>query len=122
MGTRADFYIGTGPGAKWLGSVAFDGYVWDEQREDFPLMKCSTAEEFVAAVRVIGDERNDWTSPEDGWPWPWNTSATTDYAYAFADGRVQVFQWGGDIEWPDMTDVQNVTLGARSGLIVLRSD
>ena len=26
MGTRADFYMGTGTGAEWLGSVALDGY------------------------------------------------------------------------------------------------
>jgi hypothetical protein len=26
MGTRADFYVGRGKDAEWLGSVAFDGY------------------------------------------------------------------------------------------------
>jgi hypothetical protein len=26
MGTRADFYIGRGTEAEWLGSVAWDGY------------------------------------------------------------------------------------------------
>jgi hypothetical protein len=26
MGTRADFYVGRGPDAEWLGSVAMDGY------------------------------------------------------------------------------------------------
>jgi hypothetical protein len=25
MGTRADFYVGRGPEAEWLGSVAYDG-------------------------------------------------------------------------------------------------
>lgn len=26
MGTRADFYVGKGPNAEWLGSTAMDGY------------------------------------------------------------------------------------------------
>lgn len=26
MGTRADFYVGTGANAEWLGSIAYDGH------------------------------------------------------------------------------------------------
>jgi len=26
MGTRADFYVGIGPEAEWVGSIAYDGY------------------------------------------------------------------------------------------------
>lgn len=129
MGTRADFYIGTGEEAKWLGSVAWDGYEWAEQ-PDCPLMQATTEDEFLAAVKVIATGRNDWTSPEQGWPWPWDNSFTTDRAYAFAEGKTKAFRWGkqpaesedDDVkvcEWPDMSDRKNVTMGPRSGLIVL---
>ena len=26
MGTRADFYVGRGDAAEWIGSIAYDGY------------------------------------------------------------------------------------------------
>ena len=131
MGTRADFYIGVGESAEWIGSVAWDGYEWEEQPE-CALMTATTQDEFVAAVGVISQDRKDWTSPKQGWPWPWKNSRTTDRAYAFADGKTQAFHWGllpseneGEdgaevCDWPDMSDKKNVTLGPRSGLIVLR--
>ena len=130
MGTRADFYIGTGTDAAWLGSVAWYGYEWEEQPY-CPLMKATTLDEFLAALTDIASNRKDWTSPDNGWPWPWPNSFTTDMTYAFVDGKTAVFHWGKlrtdpntdgtkVCEWPDMTDKQNVTFGERSGLIVLR--
>jgi hypothetical protein len=113
MGTRADFYIGTGKNAEWLGSVAWDGYEWQESST---LIESKTEEEFRAAVTEISKERDDWTSPEDGWPWPWNTSSITDYAYYFQDG---VASCKGRNDWPDMSHIKNVTFGKRSGLIVI---
>ena len=47
MGTRADFYIGSGKDAEWLGSVAFDGYEWDDNA-DCALMTATTPDEFPA--------------------------------------------------------------------------
>ena len=115
MGTRADFYVGVGKDAKWMGSVAWDGYEWDEQPE-CPLMSATTEAAFLSALKDIAKERDDWTSAEQGWPWPWKTSNTTDYVYALDGGKVVA---NPDVaDWPDMSDVQNVTLGKRSGLIV----
>ena len=31
MGTRADFYVGVGKKAEWLGNVAWDGDEWAEK-------------------------------------------------------------------------------------------
>lgn len=125
MGTRADFYEGVGPKAKWLGSVAFDGYEWHET-PDCALMQSQTASAFAEQVGKIAEDRDDFTKPENGWPWPWGTSATTDYAYCFVEGEVQVYTFGKlaetDIarsDWPDMSAVQNVQIGGiRSGVIV----
>lgn len=126
MGTRADFYVGLGAEAKWIGSVAWDGYEWEEDPTS-ALMQSETEADFLAAVQAIAKAREDWTSPSDGWPWPWENSQTTDRAYCFDRGAVHVFVFGEDAEgntqeFPDMTDVQNVTMGARSGIMIFRAD
>jgi hypothetical protein len=134
MGTRADFYIGTGKDAEWLGSVAFDGYEWNE-KPACPLMTAKTADEFRAAVQEATNARKDFTKPEQGWPWPWNDSNTTDYAYVFNEGSVTAYCFGRKCfineanehdaddektaDFPDMSARKNVTFGERSGVIVL---
>ena len=132
MGTRADFYVGRGENAEWLGSIAWDGYP-----EGIPNTILAQHNEAVYRLEVglfLGD-RNDATLPEMGWPWPWDDSRTTDYAYAFDDGVVYAASYGGmwfvatepepeydgpDLcVFPDMTHIQNVSLGSRSGLTIV---
>lgn len=149
IGTRADFWIGRGEQAEWLGSVAWDGYPSGiaQQKvtivktgEETTVLESTTEREFRQRLKLMFALRDDATRPEQGWPWPWATSATTDYAYTFDDGRVWVSNFGspwcsreelealeakgGALEGPapvfrDMTAVQKVDLGKRSGLIVL---
>jgi hypothetical protein len=162
MGTRADFYVGRGAKAEWLGSIAWDGY---EDGLDAQLLGAQKEKKFRKQVALLA-KRDDWTSPEQGWPWPWTDSCTTDYAYAFDGERVWVSCFGGQwydpveksqklakfdkriakaktdeerdaaelereeyteglygtdddkVEFPDMTERQNVTLGSRSGVLV----
>lgn len=114
MGTRADFYIGTGENAEWLGSVAWDGYEWYEDK-GCPLMKATNEEEYRAALKKIAKDRDDWTNPDQGWPWPWKDSGTTDYVYYFDSGKVSAEDRH---DWPNMEDRQNVTYGKRSGVIL----
>jgi hypothetical protein len=113
MGTRADFFIGTGEEAEWLGSVAFDGYEWDEEPGN-ELATAKTEAEFREAVANILSNRNDATMPEQGWPWPWETSELTDFTYYFEDG---VVRWDQRRDWPAM-DASNVAIPGtpRSGL------
>lgn len=103
MGTRADFYVGRGDAAEWIGSIAYDGY---------PFYKPQLPEGWIGGVKeeVLGatDEtayrqavanclnypKNRGTTPEQGWPWPWATSHMTDYAYAFDDGQVWMSHLG----------------------------
>lgn len=42
MGTRADFYVGRGKDAEWIGSVAFDGYPDGFERDDLFSAKVKT--------------------------------------------------------------------------------
>ena len=106
MGTRADFYVGRGEDADWLGSIGWDGCF-----SGVPLsIRCATRPAaFRQAVADFLASREDATVPADGWPWPWDDSRTTDYAYAF-DGRkvwASLFgrAWraagGEEPEWPD---------------------
>jgi hypothetical protein len=139
MGTRADFYVGRGEKAEWLGSIAWDGY---PDGIDQDVFKATDESSYREQVSSYLKSREDGTEPKDGWPWPWKDSRTTDYAYAFDDGAV----WGAcfgkrwfridlsvlnlgepDYEdedgedgcvFPDMTAVQDVTFGKRSGVII----
>jgi hypothetical protein len=162
MGTRADFYVGRGEQAEWLGSIAWDGYpegitlttdrkdvlfktplqtIETNVHEPFPqgghLFDATTEEVYRSRVEQFFAHRDDVTRPERGWPWPWETSHLTDYAYAFDAGVVYACCFGhrwyraddpalNDDEtdeketvFPDMTQLKNVTMGRRSGLIVL---
>ena len=135
MGTRADFYVGRGQNAEWLGSVGVDGYPDGE----LSVLGGATSEEsYRGAVKELIDSFGEYaTSPDQGWPWPWRDSNLTDYAYAFEDGRVLVSTFGspwfliGDEEpdeegtrqdYPDMTSRMAVAEAGtkRSGIIVFR--
>lgn len=91
MGTRADFYIGRGEQAEWLGSIAWDGYPSGIPND---VLGAADAEGYRNLVMDFLRHRDDATLPEMGWPWPWNDSNITDYSYAFDDGRVYVCCFG----------------------------
>ncbi len=134
MGTRADFYVGRGKEAEWLGSIAWDGYPGGLEASH--LLAATGEPHYRAEVEKLLARRDDGTLPADGWPWPWDDSGTTDYAYAFDDSKVWASGFGR--EWflatgdepdpddvpetaifPDVSTRKNVTFGKRSGVIVL---
>lgn len=133
MGTRADFYIGGRytKKMKWLGSIAWDGY---PERIPDGIKNATTAQDYLHNLRGFSLVRDDWTPPEQGWPWPWENSDTTDFAYIFDGGKVWASNFGspwfyaddpsglrGERKppFPGMTKIQRVTLGPRSGIIML---
>ena len=136
MGTRADFYIGRGNDAEWLGSIAWDGYPRGIAES---VIESTNADEFTSSVKAFLNGRDDATTPEMGWPWPWETSNTTDFAYAFDGDRVHASCFGGnwfdprqddgdgeridggeEAIFPDMSSRKNVALGGeRSGVIIV---
>lgn len=144
MGTRADFYVGKGPEAEWLGSIAWDGYPSGVADNVFTPKIEKT---YRKRVEAFLQTRDDTTLPADGWPWPWEDSCTTDYAYTFHNGKVYVSCFGARYlpfktfervnasetqceKWmekdrketfPNMKDKQKTTFGRRSGLIVCGS-
>ena len=122
MGTRADFYVGKGKDAEWLGSIAYGAYPGNEL---VLVTTCITEPAYRDAVRALLARREDATTPEMGWPWPWDNSQGTDYAYCFNGSRVEVFCLGRfcdssitkteapKAEFPDMTKIKKVTMGQR---------
>lgn len=133
MGTRADFYLGKGVDATWLGSIAWDG---NPESILKGILQARTSDKFKKAVSDFFKTRDDVTLPDEGWPWPWVDSKTTDFAYAFFNDKVYWSQFGknwvdsstledagiGKPTFPDMTSIQNVALGKRSGLIILHDE
>lgn len=132
MGVRADFYIGTGPTAVWLGSIAWEGDRIDEvpktekkggdSADTLLCRKIKNARsehEFRLAVFLLLSLNDDATIPEMGWPWAWDDSRMTDYAYAFVKRRCRTFQYGQGADWPDMSARRNLAHGRRSGFITL---
>jgi hypothetical protein len=96
MGTRADFYVGRGERAEWIGSITWDGYPAGIVADDTPsgerLFRAAEEAEYRQTVAAFLNEReqrgSSVTRPTEPWPWPWEDSRTTDYAYAFEDGAV----------------------------------
>jgi hypothetical protein len=91
MGTRADFYIGRGLKAEWLGSIAWDG---SPDCLTKGMLKAKDRRAFRKALKEFFAGRDDVTLPEQGWPWPWEDSCTSDHAYAYDGGKVWVSSFG----------------------------
>lgn len=91
-GTRADFYMGEGADAEWLGTVLYDGY---PEGIDGRVFDASTEFEYRTAVSVfLTGRRSDTVLPMEGWPGSVKNSGDVHYAYAFLDGRVWASNFG----------------------------
>lgn len=131
MGTRADFYVGRGKKAKYLGSIAWDGYSFHEKflaGKKESIMDSKDEVEFQSNVEKMIKNRDDGTLAKDGFPFPWNDSRTTDYAYCFDKGKVWVYLFGSlngkgkQRSFPDMRKMHNVQFGDKSGLIIISTN
>jgi hypothetical protein len=101
---KADFYIGLGENARWLGSIGDGGHpaVVTREHDLFNLdgnIDDYTEDTFVAMVESILDDAPNHVlvaRPSVGGTWPWdhNTSAGTAFAYAWNNGCIHVFEEG----------------------------
>lgn len=120
MDERADFYVGRGKDAEWLGSINWNGYpkalAFESEGVDLPVLgqpdvtvstfrslggtktlTATTEAMFREGVEELATSRVDFVSPAQGWPWPWPSSALTDYAYAYDGDAVYASHRGS--EW-----------------------
>lgn len=109
--SRADFWVGVGPGAEWLGSVCHYGGQW--QYPSMGLLPLTGEQDYRQRVTTILQNDPLASMPSDGWPWPWPTSADTDYVYTWLDGWVVLSKRD---DWPDMSGSRPAVLGPRSGV------
>lgn len=140
MGTRADFYIKEDDSLRWLGSIAWDGYDIGNVSE------AKTPEGYISLLNDFLLSRDDATFPNMGWPWPWKNSKLTGKCYIFQDGEVwKVIEKIGDyrdhttplvftpfhsksdgkkieICVPDMSPLENIAFGKRSGLVFMQGN
>jgi len=103
----ADFYIGLGANAVWLGGVegagdpaavaTFDLFndhqggsrdSYDES--DFR----AVVAEIIQSHQALADRDVDGWTDTDGWPWKHDDSSDTDYTYAWNNGCIHVFDQG----------------------------
>jgi len=83
--TRADFYVGTGPNAIYVGSVMDKG-------DNIPnsIKRARTPEKYQQAVTKFIKKNSGVTV----WTWSWNSSLFTDYAYWLDNGKLYVTKFG----------------------------
>jgi hypothetical protein len=141
MGTRADFFIGIGPTAEWIGSISHDG---DPHAQGAGPFAARSEDEFRTAVEKCLSRRDALTTrPEEGWPWPWEDFRASDYGYAWdpdrgatvvSSGREWVTarqlrddpdvlytgRWLRDDEVRDMRNHPKADVWTKSGLILLK--
>lgn len=99
--TGADFYIGRGPSATWVGSLSHNARPsilhWTTVGEE--LLNATTERDYAHALDALLSlpvkERRNWAyRPSSGWPWCWPDSSLTGWCYAFDGGRVWVSYFG----------------------------
>lgn len=96
----ADFYLGRGPNAEYLGSVATAGAPEDiEVWERFQNLDDEnyTPKDFRDEIKDLrGSTRADDSRQSAGrrWPWRYPDSSETPWAYAFDAGTVYVYRYG----------------------------
>lgn len=119
MNERADFYVGRGNDAEWLGSITWNGHpkglAFESEGVDLPILgttevtvssfrslggtktlTANTEEHFREGIKELAQSREDFVTPDKGWPWLWPSSALTDYAYAYDAGTVYASHRGSD--------------------------
>lgn len=95
MGTRADFYVGQGINAEWIGSIQYNGYkeaIRDSNSSFFLARTEKTFRRNVSALIAHPDYGG--VLPANGWPWLWDTSHDTDYTYAWTPYGILCSRFG----------------------------
>lgn len=92
--SNADFYIGLGHEAKYLGSLEFDAS--PAEMDDMGLFGPATDGDFTEdtfreIVESCAEEPNAFHAT---WPWSYPDSSGTDLVFAFVRGSVHVFERG----------------------------
>ena len=94
--TKADFYIGNGITANWIGSIFKDGY---PNGIPLKILICANPTLFEEDVVEFLQQVEGIVKTDGGkWPWLWPDSRMTDYSYMFLldHGKVFASHFGGN--------------------------
>jgi hypothetical protein len=97
VSTKADFYDGSGPTARWLGSLRYDADPTAVTSLE-PGRRALGATSPAAFADAVADLLDAWEhhgigyghTPSQGWPWLWSDSSLTDWVYATDTNAVWV--------------------------------
>ncbi|WP_086667525.1 hypothetical protein [Lentzea kentuckyensis] len=94
--TAADFYLGRGPSARWIGSLCqlADPAELATAPAGHTLLAATSELDFARAAAALLLQGGSVHHLADGWPWSWQDSSLTGWCYAFDAGRVWVSYFG----------------------------
>ena len=103
---KADFYVGVGRQADWIGSVAKCGEIWAVSTPILLQVNKTMYEELV--IEYINFCEGIVANHVCQWPWPWADSKMTDYSYIFIPEHEKVYM---SIEGGDLLDPIKIIQG-----------
>ena len=86
---KADFYVGLGRNAEWIGSVSKCGEVWEVSPKLLLQVNQTMYEEEV--IEYINFCEGVVANHKCQWPWTWVDSRMTDYSYFFLPEMEKVY-------------------------------
>jgi len=97
---KADFYVGDGRQADWVGSVNRCGEIWAISTPILLQVNRTMYEELV--IEYINFCEGVVANHVCQWPWEWPDSSGTDYSYIFSPAHEKVYMsiQGGDLMDP----------------------
>jgi hypothetical protein len=89
---EADFYLGRGPNAEYLGSTQTFQDGDPEAVDAWAIFQSVSEEEYTE--QDYRDEVSHLVAPDRAWPHPHDNSEATEWAYAYDQGTVYVYRFG----------------------------
>jgi len=96
MATKADFYVGIGPDAEWLGSIFNNGDVWHIPLNILIQVNQIMFEELT--LEFLQTKDSVIADRGDKWDHPWADSRITDYTYMFDIAREKVVMYQSGVD------------------------
>lgn len=89
MGTKADFYSGLDCKRDWIGSLQWNGDIWNIPAKILIQVNKTMYEEMV--IDFLTSKNGIIHDNNETWPWLWADSRMTDYSYIFLPDHEKVF-------------------------------
>lgn len=112
MSTKADFYVGVGKNAEWIGSIVHNA---DPDEFDDPILTARSEKVFRLAIKELLDNRCDSIYPGSPKAQPLGNNAA-DYTYYFNKFQVRARDAKGNLFIPSEERVWNALVALTSSV------